>query len=49
MLLGGGNGLFVGGATSSIGVDGPGLAGSTAGQMHFLFLVYLAPKLVWTW
>ena len=30
--------------TSSV-VD-PGLAGSTAGQMNLLFLVYQAPKLV---
>ena len=48
-MLGGANGLFTGSTTGSIGVDGPGLAGSTAGQMSFLFLLYLAPKLVWNW
>ena len=49
VLLGSGNGLFCSGVTSIIGVDGPGLAGCTASQITFLFLVYLAPKLVWTW
>ena len=46
VLLGGKNGLFAGGATGSIGVDGPGLAGSTAGQINFQFLVYLAPDIM---
>ena len=44
MLLGGGNALLTAGATSSISVDGPGLAGSTTIQKNFLFLVYVSPK-----
>ena len=44
MLLGGGNGLFASGATSRIGVDGPGLAGSTAGWIIFCFWFIWPPS-----
>ena len=42
----GDNSLFISGATGGTGGNGSGLVGSTAGQMNFLFLVYLAPELV---
>ena len=38
----------VGSATSYFGMAGLGLVGSTAGGMNLWFLVYQAPKLVWT-
>ena len=49
VLLGGGSGFFAVGTTNNICVECPGLAGSTANWMNFLFMVYLAPKLVCTW
>ena len=49
VLLGGSNGFFASSATGSISVDGPGLAGSPAGWINFLFLIYLAPELQLTW
>ena len=48
-LAGGGNGLLTSGATGGIGWGGSRLVGTTAGQVTFLFIVYLAPELVWTW
>ena len=35
--------------TGTSSVAGPGLAGSTAGWMNLLFLIFQAPELVWTW
>ena len=46
MLIGGGSGLPASGVSSSSGVDDTCLADSAAGQMNFLFFVYLVPKLV---
>ena len=45
-LAGGGNALLTSVATSSTVWDGSGLVGSNAGQMNFLFLLYLSPELV---
>ena len=45
-LVGSGNGLFIGGTTSSIGGGSFGLVGSTTSHMSLLFLAYLAAELV---
>ena len=50
--LGGDTDLSIGsagGVTGDSGMVVAELSGSTTGWMNLLFLVYWAPKLVWTW